>query len=426
MHASWLVGAVAGRVAVALAPGSAARSSGSRSTIPLPRERRGRARRRSTPPSSSPRRLGATVTTVHSFEQLPPPGATLVLARGTGICSRAATRRCSAGSSGRPPGASLQSALVGRGRARRAGCRSQQPSRRDRGERSAAPGDGGGRRRGAERDSSRVAPCMRRQRPLQALRRARRRRRRLRRRRRYRVCGWRDPRSCSAHARRRGRSPATRARSHCASPLGRGDITANALDRSFDNAALDARRRRARVRGDAAAAPRRPRLVRRRRNARAAARRCSGSDGAPALAARAGRARARALARRRALRPAARRAGRWRAARSASRSAAPPRSSRAGGGAALHAASVRALEEEARRSIANYAALLGGASAPTRSRSKTRRRPGRARAAMAPPRARPHEHRRARSPASSAPAARSLPERRRSCTDPPLHDPSPP
>ena len=42
----------------------------------------------------------------------------------------------------------------------------------------------------------------------------------------------------------------------------------------------------------------------------------------------------------------------------------------AGGGAALHRASVRALEEQARRSIAGYGALLGAARAKRRDRAR--------------------------------------------------------
>ena len=164
--------------------------------------------------------------------------------------------------------------------------------------------------------------------------------------------------ACCTPARRPGCFAAARAPSPRASATASGDITANALEGSFDNARARARRRRPRVRGDAAAARRRRRLVLRRGDARALPRRCSGTT-----------------ARRRSLLAAAAillllwrsgtRFGPLIADTARARRSVGEQVRRtaafiaAGGGAALHRASIRALEEEARRSIAGYADLLG-------------------------------------------------------------------
>ena len=98
----------------------------------------------------------------------------------------------------------------------------------------------------------------------------------------------------------------------------------------------------------------------------------------------------------------------------------------AGGGAALHRASVRALEEEARRSIAGYATLLGA-----RERAEAIARTTRADAvslgAAMSPLQRPDRHRLATAIARLERARRALlPDRRRSPRRPSSSDPSPP
>ena len=97
----------------------------------------------------------------------------------------------------------------------------------------------------------------------------------------------------------------------------------------------------------------------------------------------------------------------------------------AGGGAALHRASVRALEEEARRSIAGYANLLG-ARERAAAIARTMREDAAALGAAMSPLQRPDRHRLATAIARLERARRALlPDRRRSSRRPPSSDPSP-
>ena len=97
----------------------------------------------------------------------------------------------------------------------------------------------------------------------------------------------------------------------------------------------------------------------------------------------------------------------------------------AGGGAALHRASVRALEEEARRSIAGYANLLGARERAAAIARTTREDAAALGAAMSPLQ-RPDRHRLAMAIARLERARRALlPDRRRSSRRPPSSDPSP-
>ena len=138
---------------------------------------------------------------------------------------------------------------------------------------------------------------------------------------------------------------------------GRGDITANALDGSFDNRAL--------VRDDGALASRRccscAKATRSGSSTRRRARACCRCCGTAARRRSCSPAR-RSCSSSGAAAPASARSSptrRGRGARSASRCPLYRGFIAAGGGTALHRASVRALEEEARRSIAGYASLLG-------------------------------------------------------------------
>ena len=97
----------------------------------------------------------------------------------------------------------------------------------------------------------------------------------------------------------------------------------------------------------------------------------------------------------------------------------------AGGGAALHRASVRALEEEARRSIAGYATLLGARERAEAIARTTREDAASLGAAMSPLQ-RPDRHRLATAIARLERARRALlPDRRRSPRRPSSSDPSP-
>ena len=97
----------------------------------------------------------------------------------------------------------------------------------------------------------------------------------------------------------------------------------------------------------------------------------------------------------------------------------------AGGGAALHRASVRALEEEARRSIAGYATLLGARERAEAIARTTREDAVSLGAAMSPLQ-RPDRHRVATAIARLERARRALlPDRRRSPRRPSSSDPSP-
>ena len=96
----------------------------------------------------------------------------------------------------------------------------------------------------------------------------------------------------------------------------------------------------------------------------------------------------------------------------------------AGGGAALHRASVRALEEEARRSIARYATLLG-ARERAEAIGRTTRQDAAALAAAMGPLQRPDRHRLASAIARIERARRALiPDRRRSPRRPSSSEPS--
>jgi len=97
-----------------------------------------------------------------------------------------------------------------------------------------------------------------------------------------------------------------------------------------------------------------------------------------------------------------------------------------GGGAALHRASVRALEEEARRSIAGYATLLG-ARERAEAIARTTRDDAVALGAALSPLQRPDRNRLATVIARLERARRALlPDRRRSPRRPSSSDPSPP
>ena len=97
----------------------------------------------------------------------------------------------------------------------------------------------------------------------------------------------------------------------------------------------------------------------------------------------------------------------------------------AGGGTALHRASVRALEEEARRSIAGYAMLLGARERAEAIARTTREDAVSLGAAMSPLQ-RPDRHRLAAAIARLERARRALlPDRRRSPRRPSSSDPSP-
>ncbi|MEO8309665.1 MAG: DUF4350 domain-containing protein [Caldimonas sp.] len=97
----------------------------------------------------------------------------------------------------------------------------------------------------------------------------------------------------------------------------------------------------------------------------------------------------------------------------------------AGGGAALHRASVRALEEEARRSIAGYTALLGARERAEAIARTTRDDAATLAAAMSPP-ARSDRHHLAAAIARLEHARRALrPDRRRSPRRPHSFDSSP-
>jgi len=97
----------------------------------------------------------------------------------------------------------------------------------------------------------------------------------------------------------------------------------------------------------------------------------------------------------------------------------------AGGGTALHRASVRALEEEARRSIAGYASLLGARDRAEAIARTTREDAASLGAAMSPLQ-RPDRHRLASAIARLERARRALlPDRRRSPHRPSSSDPSP-
>ena len=97
----------------------------------------------------------------------------------------------------------------------------------------------------------------------------------------------------------------------------------------------------------------------------------------------------------------------------------------AGGGTALHRASVRALEEEARRSIAGYASLLGARDRAEAIARTTREDAASLGAAMSPLQ-RPGRHRLAGAIARLERARRALlPDRRRSPRRPSSSDPSP-
>jgi len=96
----------------------------------------------------------------------------------------------------------------------------------------------------------------------------------------------------------------------------------------------------------------------------------------------------------------------------------------AGGGAALHRASVRALEEEARRSIAGYATLLGARERAEAIARSTREDAASLGAAMSPLQ-RPDRHRLATAIARLERARRALlPDRRRSPRRPSSTEPS--
>lgn len=98
----------------------------------------------------------------------------------------------------------------------------------------------------------------------------------------------------------------------------------------------------------------------------------------------------------------------------------------AGGGAALHRASVRALEQEARRSIAGYASLLGARDRAEAIARTTREDPVSLGTAMSPLQ-RPDRHRLATAIARLERARRALlPDRRRSPRRPSSSDPSAP
>ncbi len=205
---------------------------------------------------------------------------------------------------------------------------------------------------------------------------------------------------------------------------GRGDITANAIDGSLDNGVL--------VRDDGALAVRRrccscakatPSGSSTRKRERACCRSCW-EHGAPAIVLAGCGAPASPLAQRRSLRPAPRRHGAARRSvgEQVRRTAA---FIAAGCGAALHRASIRALEEEARRAIAGYATLLG-----TRDRAEaiagTTRDDAAALAAAMGPLQRDDRHRLAAAIARLERARRALlPDRRRSPHRPSSSDPSP-
>ena len=97
----------------------------------------------------------------------------------------------------------------------------------------------------------------------------------------------------------------------------------------------------------------------------------------------------------------------------------------AGGGTALHRASIRALEEEARRSIAGYAMLVGARERAEAIARTTREDAVSLGAAMSPLQ-RPDRHRLATAIARLERARRALlPDRRRSPRRPSSPDPSP-
>ena len=97
----------------------------------------------------------------------------------------------------------------------------------------------------------------------------------------------------------------------------------------------------------------------------------------------------------------------------------------AGGGAALHRASIRALEEEARRSIAGYASLLG-ARERAEAIARASREDANALGAAMRPLQRPDRHRLATAIARLERARRALlPDRRRSPRRPTSSEPSP-
>jgi len=98
----------------------------------------------------------------------------------------------------------------------------------------------------------------------------------------------------------------------------------------------------------------------------------------------------------------------------------------AGSGAALHRASIRALEEEARRSIAGYANLVGGRER-AEAIARTTREDAVALGAAMSPLQRPDRHRLATAIARLERSRRALlPDRRRSPRRPSSSDPSPP
>ena len=211
-------------------------------------------------------------------------------------------------------------------------------------------------------------------------------------------------------------------------PYGRGDITASALEGSLSNGALlrdDGALAFAALLAAAARATRCGSSTRKR--ARASSRCCGRTARRRSCSARAAhRARCSGAAAPRfgpllADAPRARRSIGEQVRRTAAFIAA-------GGGAALHRASVRALEEQARRSIAGYGALLGAARAQRRDRrSAAASTPPRSPRALQPPE-RADRHRLAAAIARLEHARRALePARRRAVaalpTPPP---PSPP
>jgi len=371
-RAQWLVGTIAVTIAVALAFWIGRSIEWVDVTIPLPAKGEA-ARDEFHAAKQIARRLGATVTTVHSFDQLPPPGATLVLAsqHWAMFPGREAALQRWVRDGGRL--VVLQSAWSAEGKSPPwVPIRSSRPPRR--GEAASAPSSAASEVESVfEIHPLAARMCKRYDEPdagagAFGVPRG------------YRVCGW-------PTAVLRGKSPSWQIAGEEGAvalrvALDRGDITSNALEDSFTNVAL--------LQDDGAlafvamlqlaAGDRVWFLV---DETRAPFLALLWQHGAPAivlaliaLALMLWRGGVR-FGPRLIDAPIARRSIGEQIRRTAAFVAR-------GGGAALHAASIRALEAEARRSIANYAGLLGRRDRSDAIANKTGGDPAALAAAMSP------------------------------------------